>query len=98
MITSSLKILSAAILACGLALPGVATAAYPERDVKIIVPYGAGGNTDTIARIAARFLSEKLGQPFVVENRGGGGGTVGSGIAAAFVATVYGVGYRVREC
>ncbi len=60
-----------------------ANAAYPERAVKIIVPYGAGGNTDTVARIASEFLAKELGQPFVVENRGGGGGTVGSGIAAA---------------
>jgi len=60
-----------------------AAAAYPEHTVKIIVPYGAGGNTDIIARIAAEFLSKELGQPFVVENRGGGGGTVGAGIAAA---------------
>lgn len=60
-----------------------AAAAYPEHTVKIIVPYGAGGNTDIIARIAADFLSKELGQPFVVENRGGGGGTVGAGIAAA---------------
>lgn len=59
-----------------------AAAAYPEGPVKVIVPFGAGGNTDIIARIAADFLSKKLGQPFVVENRGGGGGSVGAGIAA----------------
>ncbi|MDX9860649.1 MAG: tripartite tricarboxylate transporter substrate binding protein [Rhodospirillales bacterium] len=60
-----------------------ANAAYPDRTVKIICPYAAGGNTDIIARIAADFLSKRLGQPFIVENRGGGGGTVGAGIAAA---------------
>ena len=74
---------AAAALAIFLAGATTAKAEYPDRPVKIIVPYGAGGNTDIIARIAADFLSEKLGQPFVVENRGGGGGTVGSGIAAA---------------
>ena len=71
------------VIAISLGMMHTVHAAYPEKAVKIIVPYGAGGNTDTVARIAAEFLSNELGQPFVVENRGGGGGTVGSGIAAA---------------
>jgi tripartite-type tricarboxylate transporter receptor subunit TctC len=56
----------------------VRAAAWPTRPVTIVVPYAAGGNTDTMARLAAKYLSEKLGQNFVVDNRAGGGGLVGA--------------------
>jgi tripartite-type tricarboxylate transporter receptor subunit TctC len=48
----------------------------------VIVPYAAGGNTDTMARLASKYLSDKLGQPFVVENRPGGSGTIATGQVA----------------
>src|SRR5262245_31214829 len=54
---------------------------WPTRTVTVVVPYAAGGFTDILARIAAKNLSEKFGQPFVVENRLGAGGA----IAAAYV-------------
>jgi len=56
--------------------------AYPERPVTIVVPYAAGGGIDVIARMMAQRFSEKLGKPFVVENRLGAGGV----IASTFVA------------
>jgi len=59
-------------------LVSTAQAAFPERPVKIIVPYAAGGPTDIQARIIARHLSERLGQAFVVENRAGAGGNIGT--------------------
>ena len=49
------------------------TPVYPTRPVKLVVPFNAGGSTDLIARIICQWLSERLGQPFVVENRPGGG-------------------------
>ena len=55
---------------------------YPQRPVRLIVPFAAGGITDAAGRFFAHFLSERLGQQVVVENRGGGGGTVGSALAA----------------
>ena len=58
---------------------GAARAAdYPTRPVKWIVPYPPGGTTDVLARVVAQWLSEKLGQPFVVENRPGGGNNIGT--------------------
>jgi tripartite-type tricarboxylate transporter receptor subunit TctC len=52
--------------------------AYPSRPVRIIVPFPAGQATDTIARIMGQSLLERLGQPFVIENRTGAGGNIGT--------------------
>ena len=57
-------------------------AAYPERPVRLIVPYAAGGSTDTVARMVGARLSERLGQQFVADNRTGGGTIIGTEIAA----------------
>ena len=50
--------------------------AYPTRPVRIIVPFPAGQATDTIARLVGQSLSERLGQPFIIENRTGAGGNI----------------------
>lgn len=55
-----------------------AMAAWPEKPVTVIVPFPAGGSTDTIARAMAQHMGEKLGQPFVVDNRPGATGTIGA--------------------
>ena len=51
---------------------------YPSRAVKIIVPFGAGGPADIAARLLGNIMQEKFGQPFVVENRTGAGGVIGT--------------------
>src|SRR5438067_1581213 len=65
-------------------LAGAAFAAYPERPITLIVPWGAGGGTDAVARFFGAYLEKELGQPVNVVNRTGGNGVVGhSAIAQA---------------
>jgi tripartite-type tricarboxylate transporter receptor subunit TctC len=60
------------------ALPRAARAAFPDRPIRVIVPFAAGGNADLVGRILGQRMSERLGQPVVVENRAGAGGSVGA--------------------
>ncbi len=73
--------LAAAVLAMPVADPALAQD-YPARPVKIIVPFGAGGPADVTARQIGTILQENFGQPFVVENRTGAGGVIGTVEAA----------------
>jgi tripartite-type tricarboxylate transporter receptor subunit TctC len=71
-----------AALALAVAIPGLASAAdYPVHPVKTIVSYPPGGTTDLLARLISGWLQEKLGQPFLVENKPGGGNNIGTEFA-----------------
>lgn len=76
-------VLAACLLGPALASGGTAAQDYPSRPVKIVVPYPAGGSNDIIARVLAQKLSERNGQQFVVENRGGAGGNIGAEAVAS---------------
>lgn len=73
-----------AALAAGLCLStGAAADAWPSKTIKIIIPFAAGGVTDVVIRTISPKLSEALGQPVVIENKGGAGGTLGTAMGAA---------------
>src|SRR6185295_11570405 len=73
-------LLCAALVAAG---PGLAqTGDYPNRNVRVIVPFPAGGPTDVVARLLTQKLSERFGHQFYVENISGAGGNLGMGQAA----------------
>ncbi len=59
------------------ASPAVAQDSWPSKPITVIVPFGAGGNTDGLARIYSARLSARLGQQFVIENRVGAGSIIG---------------------
>jgi tripartite-type tricarboxylate transporter receptor subunit TctC len=77
------RLLQAATAAALFVMPFLATAQdYPKRPITIVVPFAAGGGTDSIARELGKDLTEKLGQPVIIDNRGGGGGAIASRLVA----------------
>ena len=74
----------AAALVCGMLCIGGAawSQTYPAKPVRVIVPFPPGGANDIVARILLPKLSERMGQPFVIENRSGAGGTIGTAVVA----------------
>jgi tripartite-type tricarboxylate transporter receptor subunit TctC len=81
-----LKLLPVALIAVGLAVSGlqtnVAAQSYPERPVRLLIAFPAGGTIDTLGRILAQKLTEAWGQNVVIENRPGAGGNIGAAAAA----------------
>lgn len=76
------RYLVSALVIIGFASPVVAQSSYPDRPVKLIVPFGPGGFTDVVARILGQKLSVAMGQQFVVENKPGAGSTIGTDFVA----------------
>lgn len=74
------------LVGCAAALPfGFHQAnaeSYPNRPLKMIISYPAGNASDIIGRVAAQALTDRLGQPVIVENKPGGSGTIGTGVVA----------------
>jgi tripartite-type tricarboxylate transporter receptor subunit TctC len=75
--------LGALVLLLSAALPAAwAQGSYPNQPIKLMVPWPAGGGVDTTARMIAEPLAQRLGQPIVIDNRGGAGGNIGTEVAA----------------
>ena len=80
---SFLRRLLPLIALAAIGMGGTASAQnYPNRPIRLVVPFAAGGSVDTIARVLAAKLSENLGQSVIVENRPGAGGNVGADVVA----------------
>ncbi len=82
MIFKMLGILLALLIVLTVCGAGLAATPYPTRPVRLIVPTAPGGGQDTVARLINARLSERLGQQVIAENRGGGGGVIGTEIVA----------------
>lgn len=99
------KWMTAALVAASIVLTTLpARAAWPERAVRIVVPWAPGGSTDIVTRILAADLSKRLGQQFVVENRAGAGSIVGLQFTAqqppdgtTFLLTSTGYGFLINK-
>ncbi|MGF1552096.1 MAG: tripartite tricarboxylate transporter substrate binding protein [Paracoccaceae bacterium] len=87
----------ATLAAVGLAAPAAAQSDYPTRPIQMIVPWGAGGGTDSVGRVFASLLQEELGQPVNVVNRTGGSGVVGHSAIANAEADGYTLGIMTIE-
>lgn len=74
--------LMAASLAATLALPVMAAHAFPNGPITVIVPFGAGGGTDAVARVITDAMSRQMGADFIVDNRGGANGSIGASAVA----------------
>ena len=77
------------LLGFAAAVSGAGAQAFPDRLLKLIVPFPPGGATDVLGRILAKRMGEILGQPFIVENHGGAGGTIGTEYASRQPADGY---------
>ncbi|KRA03748.1 twin-arginine translocation pathway signal protein [Achromobacter sp. Root565] len=85
-----MKVLSlVAALAITAGMSGGAQAAYPDRPIRLVVPFGAGGITDIVARQVGKGMGDVLGQGIVIENRPGAGGVIAAQVAAAAPADGY---------
>lgn len=80
-----------ALLAALAAIPlgATAQASWPARPITLIVPFAAGGGTDSIARDIAKNMADRLGQPVIIDNRGGAGGTLGTNAVVQVTADGY---------
>ena len=91
------KRLLALLAACLLPLAAFAQATYPDKPIRLVVPFAPGGVTDTSGRVIADALSKRLGQQIVVDNRAGASGNIGTQLVAAAASDGYTVTFSLGE-
>ena len=79
---SRTPLLAAAGLLIALATPAAAQQDYPNRPIRLIIPFPAGGSNDIVGRAIAQQIGDRLGKQVIVDNRGGAGGVIGTELAA----------------
>jgi tripartite-type tricarboxylate transporter receptor subunit TctC len=84
--------LLALVLSVFIAVAGPAAAAWPEKPITVLVPFGPGGGADIAARTLGRWIESRLGQPFVIVNRPGAGGEIGFAAIARAIPDGYTIG------
>jgi tripartite-type tricarboxylate transporter receptor subunit TctC len=89
MITKTVRTIACALLAYGLSATAVHAQPYPKGPVKLVVPFPAGGGVDTAGRLLAQQLTKQIGGSFVIENRSGANGNIGTEIVAKAAADGY---------
>lgn len=92
-----MKLATSLLIAVMLVLRAVSAGAaapqnYPERPVRLVVPFGAGGSYDPVARVIAVYVGESVKQQIIVDNRGGASGIIGAEIIAKATPDAYTVG------
>ena len=92
MLASTIRASAAFCIAAGLLAAPAQAQDWPTKPIRLIVPFPAGGGTDNVARTIANGITEALGQPIVVENRGGAGGTLGADVVAKAAPDGYTIG------
>src|SRR5437868_2490511 len=88
-VAGTLHALLLAFLCIGLSIEASRAEGYPDRTIKIVVPFPAGGPTDVAARLVAQSLSSRLGHNVIVENQAGAGGRIGAKVVASAPADGY---------
>lgn len=91
------QLLRTIALCAAVLVSGMATAAWPDRPVKLLIGFGAGGGADTLGRLVAKALEQELGQPVVAENMPGGGGVVMATTLARAKPDGYTIGIAVNS-
>jgi tripartite-type tricarboxylate transporter receptor subunit TctC len=86
---ATLRLVAGLAVGAALIASGVSAQDYPDRSITMVVPFSAGGPTDTVGRLIAEKMSADLGQQIIVENVGGAGGTLGAGQVASAEADGY---------